>query len=527
MLWRSRDQESSDAATTSQDRPTSSHDHPSTTVDLESPSSTVHESSDVDDADHEDLRPDVDAEIDLSDIQDRDLDDDGSNVEYRDSEHVGMDGEHVDTNVDDRHASVEHGETNLDVADHDVDVADQDVDVAARASSMQGATTVTTDEPQTIDAPAPADPGPASPPPVVAEPSSSRPSRSSTAPAVVLAVANQKGGVGKTTTTVSLSAALAEAGIRVLVIDLDPQGNATTGLGARAGKDDATSYHVLLDESSVADATISTVVDGLDLLPASLDLAGAEIELVPAFSREARLRKALNGVRDQYDVVLIDCPPSLGLITINALVAADRALVPIQCEYYALEGLGQLMRTVELVSNNLNSGLELGGIAMTMYDARTKLSQQVVDEVRAHFGDLVFETVIPRTVRLSEAPSFGQPITQFDPSSKGARSYKRLASEVTRRFELDGGTDTSLSALDRLLGDTLGQVGGDAADLAHIEDLDLDDLDELLQAEEEQPGHENPEAAPSSTPSTSPDTPATTNFDLPGAAPDGQTGAWR
>ncbi len=305
--------------------------------------------------------------------------------------------------------------------------------------------------------------------------------RSSSGPAVVLAVANQKGGVGKTTTTVSLSAALAEAGVRVLVIDLDPQGNATTGLGARAGEDDLTSYHVLVDEASIEDCVVTSDIEGLDLLPASLDLAGAEIELVPAFSREARLRKALDRVRDVYDVVLIDCPPSLGLITINAMVAADRALVPIQCEYYALEGLGQLMRTVELVSNNLNDKLALGGIAMTMYDARTKLSQQVVDEVRGHFGDLVFSTVIPRTVRLSEAPSFGQPITTFDPSSKGARSYKRLADEVARRFDLiDGSTEESKgSALDRLLGQS-DALADDEQDL----DDDLSEDAELLTDDE-------------------------------------------
>ncbi len=288
--------------------------------------------------------------------------------------------------------------------------------------------------------------------------------RSSSGPATVLAIANQKGGVGKTTTTVSLSAALAEAGVRVLVIDLDPQGNATTGLGVRAGADDATSYHVLVDEALIEDSVVPSVVEGLDLLPASLDLAGAEIELVPAFSREARLKKAIDKVRQTYDVVLIDCPPSLGLITINALVAADRALVPIQCEYYALEGLGQLMRTVELVSNNLNDQLALGGIAMTMYDARTKLSQQVVDEVRQHFGDLVFQTVIPRTVRLSEAPSFGQPITQFDPSSKGARSYRRLADEVAARFDLLSELPkTSGSALDRLLGASAARTDGNEA----------------------------------------------------------------
>jgi chromosome partitioning protein len=282
-------------------------------------------------------------------------------------------------------------------------------------------------------------------------PDASRPPRS-VGPAIVLAVANQKGGVGKTTTTVSLAAALADLGVTVLVVDLDPQGNATTGLGVRAAPQDATSYHVLVDEATIDEATVPSSVAGLSLIPASLDLAGAEIELVPAFSREARLRKALNEVRDKYDIVLIDCPPSLGLITINALVAADQALVPIQCEYYALEGLGQLMKTIKLVAANLNNSLVVGGIAMTMYDARTKLSEQVVDEVRKHFSELVFDTVIPRTVRLSEAPSYGMPITQFDPSSKGARAYRRLADEVARRYDLLPEPETQISALERLLG---------------------------------------------------------------------------
>jgi chromosome partitioning protein len=282
-------------------------------------------------------------------------------------------------------------------------------------------------------------------------PEAPKPPRS-VGPAIVLAVANQKGGVGKTTTTVSLAAALADLGVTVLVVDLDPQGNATTGLGVRAAPQDATSYHVLLDEATVDEATVPSSVAGLSLIPASLDLAGAEIELVPAFSREARLRKALNEVRDKYDIVLIDCPPSLGLITINALVAADQALVPIQCEYYALEGLGQLMKTIKLVAANLNNSLFVGGIAMTMYDARTKLSEQVVDEVRKHFSELVFDTVIPRTVRLSEAPSYGMPITQFDPSSKGARAYRRLADEVARRYDLLPEPETQISALERLLG---------------------------------------------------------------------------
>jgi chromosome partitioning protein len=281
---------------------------------------------------------------------------------------------------------------------------------------------------------------------------------------VVVGIANQKGGVGKTTTTVSLAAALAERGVRTLVVDLDPQGNATTGLGLRAEEGDPSTYGVLVEDVPLLDAVQKTDVPGLDVLPSSLDLAGAEVELVPAFSRELRLRRALEAAADRYDVILVDCPPSLGLLTINALVAADQVLVPIQCEYYALEGLGQLMRTVQLVSDNLNRELELGGVVLTMFDGRTNLAQQVVDEVRAYFGDQAYETVIPRTVRLSEAPSFGQPITVFDPSSRGARAYQRLADEVIERLGLpsdappDGGEGRS--ALDRLLGGRSRTVAG-------------------------------------------------------------------
>jgi chromosome partitioning protein len=274
--------------------------------------------------------------------------------------------------------------------------------------------------------------------------------------AVVVCIANQKGGVGKTTTTVSLAAALAQHGIRTLVIDLDPQGNATTGLGLRAEEGDPSTYGVLVDGIALHDAIQKSDVLGLEVLPSSLDLAGAEVELVPAFSRELRLRRALEDVDDDYDIVLVDCPPSLGLLTINALVAADQVLVPIQCEYYALEGLGQLMRTVQLVGDNLNRELELGGVVLTMYDGRTNLSQQVVDEVRAYFGETAYSTVIPRTVRLSEAPSFGQPITVFDPTSRGARAYQRLAREVAGRLHLPTTIveeeDDGRSPLDRLLG---------------------------------------------------------------------------
>jgi chromosome partitioning protein len=267
----------------------------------------------------------------------------------------------------------------------------------------------------------------------------------------VMAVTNQKGGVGKTTTTISLAAALADEGARVLVVDLDPQGNATTGLGLRGQQGAPSTYRVLVEEMDVEDATEATAIRNLHVVPSSLDLAAAEIELVSAMSREQKLKQALDGVRARYDVILIDCPPSLGLLTINALTAADQVLVPIQCEYYALEGLGQLMNTVRLVGRSLNPELEMGGVVLTMFDGRTNLSQQVVDEVRDHFGDIAYQTIIPRTVRLSEAPSYGQPITVFDPTSRGARAYQRLAREVARRLGLELEQDDR-SPLDRLLG---------------------------------------------------------------------------
>ena len=247
----------------------------------------------------------------------------------------------------------------------------------------------------------------------------------------VLAVANQKGGVGKTTTSVNLGAALAELGFRVLVIDLDPQGNATTGLGIDARNFEISMYDVLMRDSSLEDCVEPTSMKNLFVAPATIALAGAEIELVPAFSRELKLKKSIESVIDDFDYVLIDCPPSLGLITVNALAAADEVLVPIQCEYYALEGLSQLMRNVHLVASNLNPKLDISTIVLTMYDARTKLSDQVANEVRLHFGTKVCRSVIPRTVRLSEAPSFGQPITAFDPASRGAIAYRELAKEVS------------------------------------------------------------------------------------------------
>jgi chromosome partitioning protein len=247
----------------------------------------------------------------------------------------------------------------------------------------------------------------------------------------VLAIANQKGGVGKTTTAVNLGAALAELGYRVLVIDLDPQGNATTGLGINPRNLELSAYDVIMHETSLEDCIEPTNLRNLFLVPATINLAGAEIELVPAFSRELRLRRALEGADQDFDFTMIDCPPSLGLLTVNGLAAAGEVLVPIQCEYYALEGLGQLLRNVELVRVNLNPTLDLSTIILTMFDARTKLSEEVAEEIRKHFGDKVCRSIVPRTVRLSEAPSFGLPIILFDSSSRGALAYRELAKEVS------------------------------------------------------------------------------------------------
>jgi chromosome partitioning protein len=250
----------------------------------------------------------------------------------------------------------------------------------------------------------------------------------------VIAIVNQKGGVGKSTTAVSLGAALAERGSSVLVVDLDPQGNASTGLGIRHIAREVSTYEVLLAHAPIKDGIVPTAIEGLDAVPSTIDLAGAEIELVSQFSRESRLARALDPVRGGlYEYVLLDCPPSLGLLTINALTAAGEVLVPIQCEYYALEGLGQLLRNVRLVQQNVNSDLRLTGIVLTMYDSRTKLSEQVVAEVRRYFGNRVYDTVIPRTIRLSEAPGYGRPITLYDPTSKGAECYRSLAAEVALR----------------------------------------------------------------------------------------------
>lgn len=247
----------------------------------------------------------------------------------------------------------------------------------------------------------------------------------------VIAIANQKGGVGKTTTTVNLGAALSELSYRVLVIDLDPQGNATTGLGVDARNFDLSMYDVMMHDAPLEDCIEPTNLQNLFVVPATIDLAGVEIELVSAFSRELKLKRAVDAVVDEFDFVLIDCPPSLGLLTVNGLAAAREVLVPIQCEYYALEGLGQLLRNVHLVATNLNSELEVSTIVLTMFDARTRLAIDVAEEVRRHFTERVCRSVIPRTVRLSEAPSFGQPITVFDPTSRGAVAYRELAKEVS------------------------------------------------------------------------------------------------
>jgi chromosome partitioning protein len=248
----------------------------------------------------------------------------------------------------------------------------------------------------------------------------------------VIAVANQKGGVGKTTTAVNLGACLAELGYRTLIVDLDPQANASTGVGIETRGLETSMYHVIMHDAPLENCIEPAAVKNLFVAPASLDLAGAEIELVPAFSRETRLKRALDTVIDDYDFVLIDCPPSLGLLTVNGLGAAREVLVPIQCEYYALEGLGQLLRNVDLVRRNLNPELEVSTIVCVMYDARTKLADQVVREVRDHFGDKVCRTVVPRNIRLSEAPSHGEPIILYDPMSRGAVAYREVAKEVSR-----------------------------------------------------------------------------------------------
>ncbi|MFH1811965.1 MAG: AAA family ATPase [Pseudomonadota bacterium] len=246
----------------------------------------------------------------------------------------------------------------------------------------------------------------------------------------IISISNQKGGVGKTTTAVNLGASLASKGKRVLVIDLDPQGNASSGYGVYKDQVEQSIYHVLIGTASLESVIRNTEVPGLDLVPASTDLIGAEIELVSAFAREQRLKNALATVHDRYDTILIDCPPSLGLLTVNSLTAADAVLIPLQAEYYALEGLGHLLHTIDLVRGSLNPELKLLGILLTMFDGRTSLSQQVESEVRSHFPSLVYKTVIPRNVRLSEAPSHGRPAILYDVASRGSQGYLAMAEEM-------------------------------------------------------------------------------------------------
>jgi chromosome partitioning protein len=268
------------------------------------------------------------------------------------------------------------------------------------------------------------------------------------------AVVNQKGGVGKTTTAVNVGAYLALSGAKTLLVDADPQSNATSGLGVDRRTLTSSTYSVLVDNAPAAGAIVDTPVQGLRLLPANMDLAGADIELMPRISRETVLRRALDPIREDYDVVIIDAPPSLGLLTLNALVAADAVLLPVQTEYYALEGLSQLLQTIDLVKAHLNPSLEIARVILTLYDFRTRLARQVVDEIRGHFKEQVARTIIPRNVRLSEAPSHGLPIALYDPKSQGAAAYKAVAEEVlhdakTRAGKRSGGADTGKPAGER------------------------------------------------------------------------------
>lgn len=249
----------------------------------------------------------------------------------------------------------------------------------------------------------------------------------------ILAVVNQKGGTAKTTTSVNLAAYIALSGRRVLLLDIDPQGSASSGTGIVKASVSKCMYDILINDVSIDEVKQKTSVNGLEIVPATVKLSGSEIELVNMMSREHRLKATIDKVKNVYDYFIIDCPPSLGLLTLNALAASDSIIVPIQCEFYALEGLSQLTRTIQLVQKHLNPRLSLGGIVLTMYDSRTNLSQQVADEVKKHFKDKVFDTVIPRNVRLSEAPSYGMPISQYDGRSKGADAYRSLAEEVMRK----------------------------------------------------------------------------------------------
>ena len=251
----------------------------------------------------------------------------------------------------------------------------------------------------------------------------------------IIAVANQKGGVGKTTTSINLSACLAEAGQKVLVVDVDPQGNTTSGLGVDKNNVDNTIYEMMLGECSVEESILKDVLENLDVMPSNVNLAGAEIDLIGVDEREYILQKAMEQVRDKYDFIIVDCPPSLSMLTVNAMTASDTVLVPIQCEYYALEGLSQLIHTINLVKQRLNPDLEMEGVVFTMYDARTNLSLQVVENVKENLKQTIYKTIIPRNIRLAEAPSHGVPINIYDPKSAGAESYRLLADEVIHRGE--------------------------------------------------------------------------------------------
>ena len=247
----------------------------------------------------------------------------------------------------------------------------------------------------------------------------------------VISVANQKGGVGKTTTTVNLGTILAKKGKKVLLIDADPQGNATSGLGVEK-EVEASTYDILVNDTTLEEALEKTIIKNLKICPANMNLAGAEVELVSMMSREQRLKEKIEPIKEQFDYILIDCPPSLGLITLNAFTASDSVLIPVQCEYFALEGLGQLLNTINLVKKHLNKNIQVEGALLTMYDIRTNLSNQVVMEVKKYFDNKVYKTVIPRNVRVSEAPSYGMPITEYDPRSKGAKSYTKFAKEFLK-----------------------------------------------------------------------------------------------
>ncbi|WP_067727773.1 ParA family protein [Oceanobacillus damuensis] len=254
----------------------------------------------------------------------------------------------------------------------------------------------------------------------------------------IISIANQKGGVGKTTSSVNLSACLSSLGNKVLLVDTDPQGNATSGVGVNKADVNHCIYNVLVEDLPAEEVVIPTNVNNLDIIPATIQLAGAEIELVPIISREIRLKKALESLKEQYDYILIDCPPSLGLLTINALTASDTVMIPVQCEYYALEGLSQLLNTIRLVQKHLNKHLMIEGVLLTMLDARTNLGIQVIEEVKKYFQDKVYQTIIPRNVRLGEAPSHGLPIIIYDPKSRGAEVYLELAKEVMANGERVG-----------------------------------------------------------------------------------------